>query len=123
MKKFLALITCLILLCIGTVQAKESKVSGQPKIEQSCIDVGKVPKVHFIGFNQITDAGQTMPDSYIKRTEEQSIDQHILQKEALCCQYRLIPECQIEFIGKVKTKYITHYTCNFTNPYNHPPVQ
>lgn len=120
MKKILALITCLIMLCIGTIQAKESKVNEQTNIEQSCIDVGNVPQIQF---NQVSDTGQIVTDSYtIKKPDEQS-DKYILQKDALCSLYRLIPDCPIEFIGKIKTKYITHYTCNFTNPYNHPPVQ
>lgn len=121
MKKFLALITCLIMLCVGTIQAKESKVSEQPKIEQSCIDVGNVPQVQVIQLNQVPDTGQMVTDNYIiKRSDEQS-DKYIFQKDALYSQYRLIPDCQMEFIGKIKIKYITHYAYSFCNPYNQPP--
>ena len=109
------------MICVGTIQAKESKVSEQPKIEQSCIDVGIVPQVQVVQFSQVPDIGQIVKDNYtIKRTDEKS-DKQIFQKDALCSQYRLIPDCPMEFIGKHKTKYITHYAYSFCNPYNQPP--
>lgn len=109
------------MLCVGTIQAKESKVSEQPKIEQSYIDVGIVPQVQVIQFSQVPDIGRIVTDSYtIKQSDEQR-DKCILQKDALCSQYRLIPDCPMEFIGKIKIKYITHYAYSFCNPYNQPP--
>lgn len=142
MKKFLALITCLIMLCVGTIQAKESKVSEQPKIEQECIDVGKIQQVDYVNrfekqfkqadsvfmskickaYYRIPDTGYTITNIYtVAKSDEQSDDSYILQKDALCSQYRLIPDCPIEIIGKIKVKYITHYAYSFYNPYNQPP--
>lgn len=122
MKKFLGFMMCLIMLCIGTVQAKESKVREQPKIKQSCIDVGYVQLVQVIQLIQVPDVGQMVTDSYmIGSIDNQSIEKDILQKNALCSQYRYIPDCPIEFIGSHKVKYITHYTYTFCNPYNQPP--
>lgn len=122
MKKFLGFMMCLIMLCIGTIQAQESKESKHPKIEQSCIDVGKVLQVETIQSNQVPDVGQMVTDSYIiGYADNQSIEKDILQKNALCSQYRYIPDCPIEFIGRHKTKYITHYVYSFCNPCNQPP--
>lgn len=121
MKEFLALITCLIMLCVGTIQAKESKVIEQSKIEQSCIDVGNVLQIQAIQSNQTPDCGQIVTNYTIKQSDEQSIKSYIIQKDALCSQYRLIPDCPMEFIGKIKIKHITHYAYNFCNPYNQPP--
>ena len=109
------------MLCIVTVQAKESKVIEQPKIEQSCIDVGIVSQVQVIQFNQVPDVGQMVADSYIIKQSGEQSDKQIFQKDALCGQYRLIPDCPMEFIGKIKVKYTTHYAYSFYNPYNQPP--
>lgn len=108
------------MLCVGTIQAKESKVSEQPKIEQSCIDVGDVPQVQVIQFSQVSDVGQMVTDSYIIKQSGEQSDKQIFQKDALCGQYRLIPDCPMEFIGKIKIKYTTHYAYSFCNPYNQP---
>lgn len=154
MKKFLAIMMCLIV--IGTVQSKESKVIEQPKIEQECIDVGSVPQVQVMKFSYISDSGQTIyvnrfekqfkqadsvfmskickayyriPDTgqtitniyTVAKSDEQSDDSYILQKDVLCSQYRIIPDCPVEIIGKIKVKYITHYAYSFHNQYNQPP--
>lgn len=122
MKKFLGFMMCLIMLCIGTVQAKESKESKQPKIEQSCIDVGKVLQVESIQSNQIPDVGQMVVDNYIiHQSDIQSLDNYTLHKDALISQYRYAPDCPMAFIGRHKVKYATHYTYTFSNPYNQPP--
>jgi hypothetical protein len=134
MKNFLALITCLIMLSIGTVQATESKGIERPEIAQSCIDVGTVSQLQVIQFNQvpdfepivcidyrIPDTGQTVAN--IGKPDEQGIYKQMLQKQALNAKYRLIPDCTMEFIGKIKTKYITHYSYNFINTYSHPPLR
>jgi len=122
MKKFLALITCLIMLSVGTIQSKESKIGEQPKIEQLCVDIGEIPQLQIIQFIQAPVLGQMIMDSYtIKQVDKQSIEKQLLQKDALCSQYRLIPDCTIEYISKHKTKYTTHYAYSFCNPYNQPP--
>jgi hypothetical protein len=141
MKKFLALITCLIMLCVGTIQAKESKVSEQPKkIELEYIDVGKVQQVDVMQFNhfpdvtkmiytdrqyidyRIPDSRQTITNIYtVAQSDGQSDNSYILQKDALCSPYRLIPDCPEEIISRIRIKYTTHYAYSFCNPYNQPP--
>lgn len=121
MKKFLAFMMCTMMLCIGTIQAKESKVNEQLKIEQSCIDVGKVQQPQIVQIDQVFDIGQiVMYNHIIKQSDEQS-DKYVFQKDALYSQYRFIPDCPVGFIGKIKIKYITHYAYNFSNPHNQPP--
>lgn len=121
MKKFLALMVCLIMLCVGTIQAKESKISEQSRTEQMCIDIGEV-QTQVIQFDQVLDCRQMITDIYtIKKADEQSIHKYILQKDALYSRYMLIPDCLITFIGKDRIKYITHYSYKFSNLYNQPP--
>lgn len=110
------------MLCIGTVQAKESKVIEQPKIEQSCIDVGINLQVQVIQFDRVSDTRQIVTNSYtIEKQDKQSTDKQILQKDALYSRYIFIPDCKVEFIGKHRTKYLTHYAYSFCNTYNQPP--
>lgn len=122
MKKFLVFMMCLTMFCAGTVQAKEGKESKQPKIEQSCFDVGRVQQVQVIQFSQIPDIGQMVADSYpIGHPGNQGIEKDILQKDALYSQYRYIPNCPIEFTGRHKMRYITHYYYASRNTHNQPP--